>query len=86
MFQNQLDWISDPEGNLLVDFVGRFENLEEDFQTICKKLNLQNTKLPHSRKSKRSKGYMDYYDKETLAIISEKFDKDFQYFNYKKIT
>ena len=84
MFQSQVDWLSDPEGVLLVDFVGRFENLQKDFSTVCEKLKIANIELPHNRKSKREKNYMEYYDDETLKIISEKFHKDFEYFGYKK--
>ena len=38
-FIPQLDWLSDPNGKILVDFIGKFENLESDFDFIffCKK-------------------------------------------------
>lgn len=39
-------------GNCQVDFIGRFENLKEDFSRIAKKLGLSTTKLPHRNKSK----------------------------------
>jgi hypothetical protein len=32
-----------PEGELLIDFVGKFENLENDFQYICSKINVRET-------------------------------------------
>lgn len=42
-------------GKLNVDYVLRFENLEEDFKMICKKLNLQNIPLPRVNVSKEQK-------------------------------
>ena len=36
-------------GQIGVDFVGRFENLEEDWKIICKKLGIRK-KLPHENK------------------------------------
>ena len=39
-----------------MDFVGRFENLEEDFRYVQKKLNLLHASLKHHNKSKPSKG------------------------------
>ena len=38
MFMPQLDWISDKNGDLLVNNVGRFEQLEGDFRKICLKI------------------------------------------------
>tara|TARA_Y100000361_G_scaffold149177_1_gene163054 strand:- start:197 stop:835 length:639 start_codon:yes stop_codon:yes gene_type:complete len=50
----------DDSGKILVDFVGRFENLEEDFNFICQQLTPFKheedkswpPKLPHSNRSK----------------------------------
>ncbi len=43
----QYDFVFDNTGKLLVDFIGRFENLHEDFQIILKKLSLPLSNLPH---------------------------------------
>lgn len=42
----QYEYLYDGEGNCLVDFTGRFERLEEDFDTVREKLALE-TELPH---------------------------------------
>ena len=47
----QYDMLHDPEGNLLVDFVGRFENLQQDFDRVCERLGIVDTGLPHRNKS-----------------------------------
>lgn len=39
-------------GEKLVDFVGRFEQLQKDFDKVCDKLDISDSKLPHERKSK----------------------------------
>ncbi len=49
----QYDFLYDSEGRLLVDFVGRFENLQADFNLICEKLGMQKSKLPHVNASTR---------------------------------
>src|SRR3954471_2827170 len=48
----QLDFICDPDGRVAVDFVGRYEQLQADFQKVCQRLNLPVNELPHVNKSK----------------------------------
>ena len=61
----QHEFLFGTEGKCLVDFVGRFENLQGDFNTICRELSIQESPLPHVNKSlpqkhkkRRVKGYI----------------------------
>ena len=63
------------------DFIGKFENLQEDFNTICDKVGITRKLLPHRNKSKR-KYYHEYYDKEARGAVEERFKKDIEAFNY----
>lgn len=47
----QYDMLHDGDGNLLVDFVGRFETLQQDFDRICEQLKIPDSRLPHRNKS-----------------------------------
>ncbi|MDC7999127.1 sulfotransferase family 2 domain-containing protein [Gilvibacter sediminis] len=51
-FKPQVDFIYDENDHLLCDFVGRMENLQQDFDTILARLSLPQGMLPHHNKSK----------------------------------
>jgi hypothetical protein len=78
----QLDYISDSENNILVDFIGRFEKLQDDFNTVCDKFGLEKNKLPH-KNSTNHLDYTQYYDGETKEIVNRIFKKDIDFFDYK---
>ncbi len=80
-FSPQYDWISDGEDNLIVDFVGRFENLREDFATICGRIGRPGLDLPHHNATKHA-DYRTYYKDRDIEIIARWYKKDIDYFGY----
>ncbi len=80
MFMPQTNWIMDNNGNILVDEIIHFENLESEFNKILEKLG-KNTTLPHVKKSNRE-NYRKYYDEETIEIVRNWFERDIERFDY----
>jgi len=76
----QTSCLVDESGNLLVDFVGKFENLDQDFQSICRKVGIAAC-LPHINKTKRT-DYQDYYDAETRDLTARLYAEDIERFGY----
>lgn len=78
----QLYWINDENGNSLIDFIGKFENLQHDFNKLCDILNIKISTLPTMRTSIRSKNYSDFYDHEMIGFVKHYHKKDLEEFNY----
>jgi len=81
MFMPQWHWLIDKKGKLLVDYIGRFENLQTDFAHVCLRLNRQ-AELPHLKKSDRSDYREYYYNEESIAIVRQWFAIDIEKFGY----
>jgi len=73
-------FVCDKEGNLAVDFIGQFEQLEADFNHIIKTLNLS-ASLPHVNASSR-KDFREYYTPEIQQKVAQHWHKDIALFNY----
>jgi hypothetical protein len=77
---NQADYVTDAAGNLIVDFVGRFERITEDFRTICAHLRVS-PKLPHINRGKPV-DYRGYYNDRTRKLVADRFARDIEMFGY----
>jgi len=80
---SQSDFIYE-SANLLVNFVGRYENLEQDFDKICERIGVPRMQLPVLHKTYHNP-YCDYYTDKTQKIIAEKYAEDIENFKYKFI-
>ncbi len=79
--KSMVEFISDNQGRIIMDYVGRYENLEENFSYICQKVNLPNLSLAHLNQSS-FRGYRDYYTQTSKRIVEEWAAKDIAAFGY----
>ncbi len=78
---NQLDYITDKEGKVIVDFVGRFENLKADFTKVAQQIQIP-TALPFHSNASEHLHYSSYYTPETEELVRKRFQKDIDFFGY----
>ncbi|HDZ24356.1 MAG TPA: sulfotransferase [Desulfobacteraceae bacterium] len=79
----QSDYLIDLHGNIIVDFIGRYERLGEDFQEACAKIGIKPPRLPHKRKAADRTAYKQYYTDETAELIAKHFRRDIDMFGYR---
>ena len=79
---NLENYYSDQRGNIIVDKIIKFENLEQDLRAVCKETGIH-IKVPLKKvlQTKR-KHYREYYDDKTIEIVSRRFKSTIDYFNY----
>jgi len=80
-YELQKDFIYDKMGNKLVDFVGKFENLQNDFDVICDEIKIPRVALPHVNTSTHLY-YKEYYNDRTKDLIFKTFREDIELFKY----
>jgi Sulfotransferase family len=65
-----------------VNFIGRFERLEEDFQEVCARLGRTATLRSSNRSKRRPSDYRDAYDAEMVARVEKAYRRDIELFGY----
>lgn len=77
----QASQLVDANGKLLVDFVGRTETLQADFDEVCTRLEIPKTDLPRVNTTERS-AYQGYYDDDSRQAVAELYARDIEMFGY----
>lgn len=74
------EWLTNSH-NIHMDFIGRMENIDNDFKAICEAAGVVDVKLPHVNKSSHEH-YAEYYDDETRQLVAEAYSEDINRFGY----
>ena len=78
----QLDWFVDSSGDVLVDFIGKFERLDDDWATVAAKLKIDAPLPKLNVTATKHRHYTEYYNNKTRDIINTRFAVDIEYFEY----
>jgi Sulfotransferase family len=78
----QTDYLKDLSGKIIVDFIGRYEQLQEDFDHVCEQTGMKKRQLPHRRQAKDRQDFRQYYDDKTVERVADYFKTDIERLGY----
>ena len=76
----QKDYVTDERGDVIVDYLGRYETLLADFARICGRLEIEVVLPHHNRTSHRD--YRSYYSARSRALVERHYGEDLALFGY----
>lgn len=77
----QMYWLKGFNNQVSLDYIGRFETLETDFEEICKRASIKGIHLPHKNKG-TGEDYRNHYNESSKLIVSEIYKEEIELFNY----
>jgi hypothetical protein len=81
-FYPQYKYICDIYGKIQVDFIGLFENIENDFSYIKNQIGSSSNLLFFNKNKIDKKDYKKYFSKETKEIVAQAYREDIELLGY----
>lgn len=81
LFKPQHGFVESAAGDARVAFVGRYERLQEGFDTVCDRVGLPRSVLPHLNDTEHAPPG-DYYDDELQESVGRYYERDIRTFGY----
>ena len=81
LFQPQHTFVTDAEGRLLADRIGRVEDMQASYDAICERIGIPAASLGQVNSSRRG-SYQDYYDQALIDGVAELYRRDLELFGY----
>jgi hypothetical protein len=81
LFRPQHEFVTDKDGQLLTDYVGRVEQMQQSYDEICVRIGIPSETLDQVNSSRRG-SYRDYYDQDLIAGVAKLYARDLELFGY----
>ena len=78
----QFNCISDPQSNIIVDYVGRVESLTQSLTHIFHQLKISAPPKLYKINTSNRPSVMEALDKNSIELINQRYQKDFESFGY----
>jgi hypothetical protein len=77
----QTFWLKNFNGQISIDYIGRFENLSDDFERACRIMQITPVPLPYEVKGD-SVSYRDVYDDRSVDLVKKFYQEEIAIFDY----
>jgi len=81
LFRPQHEFVTDEAGNLLTDYVGRVETMQQSYDEIAERIGIPTAQLDVVNSSRRS-DYRQYYDQALIDGVATLYARDLKLFGY----
>jgi len=81
-FQPQYTLLTNDADALELDFIGRVERMQDDYDAICAKVGIASRALEKVNSSRRG-DYRQYYDQALIDGVAELYRRDLDLFDYR---
>ena len=81
LFQPQHTFVTDADGKLLTDYLGRVEQMQECYDEAAKRIGIPSRPLEKVNASRR-RDYRDYYDQSLIDGVARLYARDLELFGY----
>lgn len=81
LFQPQHSFVTDVDGTLLADTVGRVEEMQQSYDGIAARIGIPSATLERVNSSKRQ-DFRDYYDDSLVEGVAKLYARDLELFGY----
>jgi hypothetical protein len=81
LFQPQHSFVTDAGGQLLTDYLGRVEAMQQSYDVAAEKIGIPSRPLERVNASKR-RDYRDYYDQPLIDGVAKLYARDLELFGY----
>ena len=81
LFQPQHSFLTDADGQLLSDTVGRVEDMQASYDALCARIGIASASLGLVNSSRRG-SYRDYYDQQLIDGVAALYRRDLDLFGY----
>jgi len=81
LFQPQHQFVTGPDGELLSDYVGRVERMQESYDDIAGRIGIPSSPLEKVNATER-RDYREYYDQQLIDGVAQLYARDLELFGY----
>ena len=81
VFRPQHSFMTDADGKLLTDEIGRVEEMQPSYDAICTRIGIPSTPLGRVNSS-RHEDYRSYYDDQLIDGVKRIYGRDLELFGY----